>query len=51
VRISRETGSFLKSVFLSKKLQISSPGIKKGLYVCSRLEKSPSGFGDKKKVH
>jgi len=52
VRISRETGLFLKSVFfIQKKLKISLPEIKKGLYVCSRLEKSLKGFEAKKKVH
>jgi hypothetical protein len=42
---------FKVGFFIQKKLQISLPGIKKGLYVCSRLEKSLRGFEDKKKVH
>jgi hypothetical protein len=37
--------------FIQKKLQISLPEIKKGLYVCSRLENSLQGLRDKKKVH
>jgi len=40
---------FRSRFFIQKKLQISLPEIKKGLYVCSRLEKSLKGFGDKKK--
>jgi hypothetical protein len=42
---------FKVGFFCPKKLQISLPEIKKGLYVCSRLEGSPSGFKAKKKVH
>jgi len=34
-----------------KKLQINLLEIKKGLYVCSRLERSLKGLKDKKKVH
>ena len=43
---------YLRVGFLiQKKLQISSPEIKKGLYVCSRLEKSLRRFKAKQKVH
>ena len=51
VRIAREKAYFLSRFFYPKKLQISLPEIKKGLYVCSRLEKSQKGFDAKKKVH
>jgi len=41
---------YLKVVFFyPKKLQISLPGLKKGLYVCSRLEKSLRGFDAREK--
>jgi hypothetical protein len=42
---------FKVGFFIQKKLKISLPETKKGLYVCSRLEKSLKGFEDKKKVH
>jgi hypothetical protein len=44
-------GSVLNRKKIKKKLQINLPGLKKGLYVCIRLEKSPEGFKAKKKVH